>query len=161
MRARTALLLLIVIALGIFAAVNWSVITTPAPLNLIVARVEAPLGVVLLGVTAAVTALYALFLMWIETAALLEVRRSARELQAQRQLAENAESSRYEALRAYLQGELAELGTLPDKISRELTARLDRVETQLRSDIERSGNTLAAYVGELEERLARGDRPPA
>lgn len=161
MRARTALWLVIVVALGVFAALNWSVVTAPAPLYFVFARVEAPLGLILLGVTVGITALYALFLMWIETGALLEARRSARELQAQRQLAESAEASRYEELRAFLQRELAELHTLPEKVSRELIARLDRAENQLRSDIERAGNTLAAYFGELEDRLGRGDRPGA
>lgn len=159
MRARTALLLLIIVALGIFAALNWSAFTAPAPLYLVFARVEAPLGLILLGVTAGITALYVLFLLWIETGALLEARRSARELAAQRQLAESAEASRFAELRAYLERELGELRASPDKISREVIARLDRAETELRSDIERSGNTLAAYFGELEDRLNRGERP--
>ncbi len=34
MRARTAVLLVILAALGIFAALNWSVITTPTLLHL-------------------------------------------------------------------------------------------------------------------------------
>jgi uncharacterized integral membrane protein len=161
MRARTALWLLIVVALAIFAGLNWSVVTAPTPLSFVFARVEAPLGVILLGVSAGITALYALFLMWIETAALLETRRSARELQTQRQLAESAEASRYQELRTYLQGELAQLQAIPEKVSREVIVRLDQVENQLKSDIERTGNTLAAYLGELEDRLSRGDQPGA
>ena len=161
MRVRTALLLVILIALGIFAALNWSVITAPTSLYFVFARVEAPLGVILLGVTVGMTVLYALFLTWIETSALLEVRRSARELQAQRELAESAEASRYTELRAYLQGELAALRALPETASREVIARVDRAEDQLKGEIERAGNTLAAYFGELEERLSRGERPGA
>jgi uncharacterized integral membrane protein len=161
MRVRTALLLVILSALGVFTALNWSAITTPTPLYLVVARVEAPLGVLLLGVIVGITALYALFLTWIETEALLEARRSARELHAQRRLVESAEASRYEELRAYLQGEFAELRALPDQTARGTIARLERMEAELRSEIERAGNTLAAYVGELEERLGRGERPGA
>lgn len=159
MRARTALLLVILVALGIFAALNWSTITTPTSLNIVFARVEAPLGIVLLGVTVATTLLYALFLAWIETSALLEARRYARDLQAQRQLAESAEVSRYTELRAYLQSELSVLRTLPEAGSREVIARVDRAEDQLRGEIERTGNTLAAYFGELDDRLSRGERP--
>jgi hypothetical protein len=159
MRARTAALLVILVVLGIFTALNWSAFTAPTSLSLGVAHVDAPLGVVLLGVIIALTALYALYLTWVETSALLEARRFARELQTQRQLAESAEASRYAELRAYLETELAALRALPEATSREVIARLGRAEDALRGEIERSGNTLAAYVGELEERLGRGERP--
>jgi hypothetical protein len=39
-------------------------------------------------------------------------------------------------------------------------ARVDRVEDTLRAEVERAGNTLAAYVGELEDRLGRRDQTP-
>jgi uncharacterized integral membrane protein len=159
MRARTAVLLVILVALGIFAALNWSVITTPTQLHVVVARIEAPIGVILLAVALALTLLYAVFLAWIETSALLEARRFARELQAQRQLAESAEASRYTELKSLLQTELSALRTLREDVSRDVLARIDRVEDQLRGEIERTGNTLTAYFAELEERLNRGERP--
>jgi uncharacterized integral membrane protein len=158
MRARTALMLVILVALGIFAALNWAVFTAPTALNLVFARVEAPLGVVMLAITVAVTLLYVVFLAWLETAALLEARRSAREIHAQRELAQHAEASRYTELKAFISTELGELRTARESRALELSSRLDRVETELRADIERAGNTLAAYIGELEERLERGDR---
>ena len=34
-------------------------------------------------------------------------------------------------------------------------ARLDEVERDLRTAIEQSGNTLASYLGEIEDRLER------
>ncbi len=158
MRARTALMLVILVALGIFAALNWAVFTAPTALNLVFTRVEAPLGVVMLAITVGVTLLYVVFLAWFETAALLEARRSAREIHAQRELAQNAEASRYTELKAFISTELGELRTARESRALELSGRLDRVETELRADIERAGNTLAAYIGELEERLERGDR---
>jgi uncharacterized integral membrane protein len=158
MRARTALMLVILVTLGIFAALNWAVFTAPTALNLVFARVEAPLGVVMLAITVAVTLLYVVFLAWLETAALLEARRSAREIHAQRELAQHAEASRYTELKAFISTELGELRTAQESRALELSSRLDRVETELRADIERAGNTLAAYIGELEERLERGDR---
>ena len=36
-----------------------------------------------------------------------------------------------------------------------MTACLDRMERELRTAIEDSGNTLAAYIGELDERIER------
>jgi uncharacterized integral membrane protein len=159
MRARTAVLLLVLIALGIFAALNWPAITTPTSLNFVVARVDAPLGMVLLGVTALVTILYALFLTWVETAAFLESRRLGRELQMQRQLAESAEASRYTALEAHVESSLASMRAAFDASSRDVIARVGQSEEALRGEIERAGNTLAAYFEELEDRLNRGERP--
>ena len=160
MRARTALLLVVLVALGLFAALNWTVFTAPTDLNLLFARVQAPLGVILLVVIVAVTLLYAALLAWLETAALLEARRTARELEAQRRLAQEAEASRFTELKAFLTAELGELRALPEATARDLTAHLERVETALRGDVERAGNTLAAYIGELEERLERTDHAP-
>ena len=158
MRARSSVLLVILVALGIFAALNWPVFTAPTRLNLVMAQVETPLGIIMLTIVVAITLLYVASLAWLETAALLEARRSARELHTQRELAQNAEASRYSELRGFLATELGELRTIPETTARDLMARLERVETELRGDIERAGNTLAAYIGELEERLDRGER---
>ena len=159
MRARTALLFVVLVALGIFAALNWSAIAAPTQLHLVFVRLEAPLGIVLLAVTAGITVLYAALLSWIETSALLAARRHARDLDAQRQLAESAEASRYTELRSLLQTELAGLRGTQERLAQDVTARLDRVEDTLRGEIERAGNTLTAYFAELEDRLNRGERP--
>ena len=160
MRGRVVLVLLILVALGIFAALNWSIFTLPTELHLGFARVTAPLGLVMLAVTAGLTLLYAVLLIWLETAALLDARRSARELQAQRQLAEAAEASRYSQLQEYLHTELEVLRAQPATAARDLIARLDQMREGLRADIERTGNTLAAYLGEIEDRLERGGGSP-
>jgi uncharacterized integral membrane protein len=115
------MLLGILVGLGIFAALNWTAVSAPTDLNLLFRRVEAPLGVILLGVTAAVTVLYIAFLAWLETVALLEARRTARELNAQRELAQRAEASRYSELREFLAAELA---------SRDRAARRHRADRQ-------------------------------
>lgn len=161
MRARTVILSVILVGISIFAALNWTAFTMPTPLHLVVVRVEAPLGAIMLAVTAAVTVLYILFLTWLETSALLEARRSARELQAQRQLAENAEVSRIAELRGVLENGLRELRTEAEAASQDAIARIDRLEAELRAEIERAGNTLAAYIGELEDRLGRSRPEPS
>jgi len=161
MRARTLILLVILGGVGIFAALNWTVFTMPTPLHLVVARVEAPLGAIMLAVMAAVTLLYILFLTWLETSMLLEARRYARELQAQRALADNAEASRLAELRGILDHELGELRTGAEAASQRALARMDQLEAELRAEIERAGNTLAAYIGELEDRLGRSRPDPS
>lgn len=161
MRVRTALLLLVLAAVGLFTALNWAVFSARTPLSLGFWTVEAPLGMLLLAVIVGLTFLYLAFLTWIETSALLEARRYARELLVQRQLAENAEASRYEELKRGLETKLAALHEVPDSAAGRVLARLEQTESALRGDIERAGNTLAAYIGELEDRLnRRGTGPP-
>jgi uncharacterized integral membrane protein len=156
MRARNVIVIVVLAGLALFAAVNWSVFTGPTRLNLVVAQVEAPLGLTMLGVTAGLSVLYLVFVGWLETTALLEARRHARELQAQRQLAESAETSRYVELRQFLEAELRATREGSRQAVAELTARADRLEESLRAEVERAGNTLAAYIGELEDRILRG-----
>jgi hypothetical protein len=161
MRVRTAVLLLILITVGLFTALNWTVFSTPTSLSLGFRRVEAPLGMILVGVIVALSILYLFFLTWLETSALLEARRYGRELLAQRQIADSAEASRLAELRRVLEAELAALRAAPDAAAGRVLARLEQSEASLRQDIERAGNTLAAYIGELEDRLdRRGAAPP-
>lgn len=159
MRARTLTLAVILVGICVFAALNWTAFTMPTPLNLVVTRTHAPLGVIMLMLTAAVTLLYILLLAWLETAALLESRRHGRELQAQRQLAENVEASRYNDLKGTLGHELEEVRSAMEAESRRVSSRLDQLGADLKADIERAGNTLAAYIGELEDRLGKAGPP--
>ena len=159
-RPRTLFVLLVLVLLGAFAALNWPTFTAPATLNLLFLRIEAPLGLTMLGVVAALTLLYLLFVIGVETAALLEARRHARELEAQRRLADEAEASRFAELRRYLEAELGQLHGLPADAAQSVIARLERAEDVLKAEVERASNTLAAYVGELEDRLARGGQTP-
>jgi hypothetical protein len=85
---------------------------------------------------------------------LLETRRQSRELSAQRELADKAEASRFTELRQMLEQEFATLKGLGGQPG-ELLERLNRLETGLRQDIHDTGNSLSAYIGELEDRLQR------
>ncbi|APD09598.1 MULTISPECIES: DNA cytosine methyltransferase [Thermus] len=148
MSARTLFALLFLLLLALFAWLNWGEITRTVPLSLGLTRVEAPLGLVLVVALGVVSLLYLLFTIGLETAALLEVRRYARELLHYKKLAEDAEQSRYTELRRYLEAEFARLAEAEREEIRALEARI--AET-----LEKHGNTLAAYIGELEDQLLR------
>lgn len=148
MSARTLFALLVLLLLVLFAWLNWGEITKPTSLSLGLTRVEAPLGLVLVVALGVVSLLYLIFTIGLETAALLEVRRYARELLHYKKLAEEAEQSRYTELRRYLEAEFKRLAEAEKEEIRALEARL--AET-----LEKHGNTLAAYIGELEDQLLR------
>lgn len=161
MRVRTLFVVLVLVLLGAFTWLNWAAFTARTPLELLVTRVEAPLGLVMLGVVAVLTVLYAVIAVGVEVTALLEARRHARELLAQRRLAEEAEASRYTELRQYLEAELTRLGTVPTEAAREVIARVDQAEARLKGHIERVGDTLAAGAHERTDRRDRGPDPGA
>jgi uncharacterized integral membrane protein len=156
MHLRTLLVLLVLGILAVFAAVNWNSFMAPTTLSLLFATIQAPLGLVMLGFTALLTALFLLFIAYLQASLLIDSRRYARELQAQRTLADQAEASRIAELRGYLEAELPKLaGTIAESRAA-AEARIDRLDGDLRSVIEQAGNTLAAYIGEFEDRLERG-----
>ncbi len=103
--------------------------------------------------------LFLIFAAYLQTSVLLDARRHSRELQAQRELADKAEASRFTDLRGFLETELRKLGEQVAESRAGITGRLDQAEQDLRTAIEQSGNSLAAYIGELEDRLLRtGER---
>jgi uncharacterized integral membrane protein len=156
MQLRTLLLILVLALIALFAAVNWSAFTAPTTLSLVFSTVEAPLGLIMLAATAVIAVLFLVVIVYLQTSVLLEARRHAKELDAQRQLADQAEASRFTELRAFLEVELAKLGATHEQAKGEVLARLERLEAETRTAVETSGNTLAAYIGELEDRLEHG-----
>jgi hypothetical protein len=160
MKIRTLFLLIVVIAITAFAALNWSAFMTPTTLSLGVAVVQAPLGLVMLGVLVFLTALFLVFVIYMQTSVLIETRRHARELQSHRELADQAEASRFTELRGFLDVELKRQADLDADSRAAILARLDQLERDLRSSVEESGNTLSAYFGELEDRLEKGELTP-
>jgi ABC-type multidrug transport system fused ATPase/permease subunit len=158
MYLRTLLILSVIGALVIFAAINWSAFVAPTRLSMVFATVEAPLGLILLGIVAVLTLLFLVYVVYLQSSLLIDTRRHVREFQAQRELAEQAEASRVSELRVFLQNELRELTDRNEASRARVLARLDQLDRELRTVVEQSGNTLAAYIGEIEDRLDRVQR---
>jgi hypothetical protein len=153
MYLRTLIILAVLILIAIFSALNWSAFIAPTVLSLGFTSVEAPLGLILLGIVALLTLLFLVYITYLQSTVLLESRRHARELQLQRDLAEQAETSRFNQLRTTLETELAKLSGDMEQSKSLLLTRLDQIERDLRGALEQTGNSLAAYIGELEDRF--------
>jgi len=130
MPLRTVLLLVLLIAIALFAALNWSAFLTPTTLSLGVTQVQAPLGLIMLGLIAVITTLFLAYLVYLQTTVLMESRRHAKELQAQRELADQAEASRFTDLRAHVDTRLTE-------IESSLSAQLGEMRGSLRDHTDR------------------------
>ena len=149
MRARTFIALLAIVLIATFAIINWAAFTTPTALSLGFMSFEAPLGLMMLGLVALVVLGFAVYLALWQGTILMETRRHGKELQAQRELADQAEASRFTELRVAMQAEFAALGE-----------RLTAAQDGLRQEMRDSGNSLAATIGEIEDRLTRQNRLP-
>ena len=154
MRAQIVLVAVVMLLTLVFTLLNWSALSAPAPINLLVTQVQGPLGLVILGLGTVLIALFVLLLLWLQAGVLLESRRHSRELTAQRELADKAEASRFTDLRQMLEQEFASIKGQGGKPG-ELLERLNRMESALRQDIHDTGNSLAASIGELDDRLER------
>jgi len=165
MHIRTLFVLLVLGVMAVFAAVNWSSFMAPTTLSLLFATIQAPLGLIMLGFTALLTVVFLLFIAYLQASLLMDTRRHTRELQAQRTLADQAEASRIAELRGYLEAELPKITKEIAESRVAVDTHLDLLDRDLRSVVEQAGNTLAAYIGELEDRLDRGktgtDSPPS
>jgi uncharacterized integral membrane protein len=146
---------------GLFALLNWTAFVTPTPLSLGVTTVEAPLGLVMLGVVGFLSVLFVVWAMTLQAGALMESRRVARDLQAQRDLADKAEASRFTELRTFLAAELNTVAVAQEQTRAMMMSRLDRAQEAARASQEEASNTLSAYIGELEDRLERAQLVPA
>jgi ABC-type multidrug transport system fused ATPase/permease subunit len=141
--------------LVMFALLNWNAFTAPTALSVGLTTVEAPLGLLLLGFITLLTVLFLVYIVYLQSATLLESRRQARALQTQREVAENAETSRFHQLRTAMETALREQNNQALDFKNSVLARLEELERELRSTVERSGNSIAAYLGEIEDRLER------
>ena len=146
------LVLWIVLGLiAFFGFMNWPVLNTPVPLWVGVTTVTAPLGtlmLILFGITV-------VLMLAEQSAALAESRGYRRDLDAQRKLADQAEASRFTELRTYLTSEMARTEQRFVDTQNMVIARVDQLERSLRTAIEHQGNSVAATIGELDDRIER------
>lgn len=155
MNPRALVIAVVVAALGLFALLNWPAFVAPTALNLGFAEVNAPLGLIMLVATGVLVGLFLVYIVFLQAGVILEARRYAKELKSHRELADTAEASRFTELRAFLDGELRKMEAQGAAATRELGARIERLEQQLQDKLAESTRTLSAYVGEVDDKLDR------
>lgn len=153
MRTRIVLLVVAILLVAGFAALNWSEIIRPAPLLFGPVIVDAAMGAILLGLLAFATLVFVLATGAIRTRALMESRQHYKTLEAQRELADKAEASRFTDLRQHLDTQLRELRERDGvHISESHQAMLEN-QRELRAQLEQINRTLAARLADIEHRL--------
>lgn len=170
MRSRGILLTVVVLLGVLFAAVNWSTLTTPLPVNLLFGTVEVPVGLVLLLVVLALALVFFTGALFDRAGQLREIRRLEKQLEKARA---QLDARRLEEI-AEVRDAVQAWGT---SLERRVDERVGEAETSLRGALtdaearekERMTrleervvlvrNELAADVGEAEDTLRRMLRP--
>lgn len=160
MRILYLLLALVAALLVAVATLNWEVFITPTDISLGFGQVAVPLNLMLLGLLVLLSVLFLVHAVYIQGSALMETRRHTKELQANRELADKAEASRFTALREFIAAEMTRQEARQTEAQQQLLVRLAELAQASHTLTEQTGNSLAASLGELEDRLERGLPPP-
>ena len=105
----------------LFAGLNWGTLTTESTLNLAVAQIQAPVGVILLGLTSLFIALFVVATLYSRINNLMETRRLHKEVRTAQDLADRAEASRLKDMQQLMVSEF-----------RQLNERIARCESAVR-----------------------------
>ena len=158
MRARTIFLIVGIFLIAGFAMLNVDEFTRTSVLSLGFTTMQVPLGLVMLLLVVAILLVFLATTIYMQSANLIETRQYARELTAQRTLADKAEASRFTELRQYMESQAA-LGINRETLSKiAIDHRLAQTETLLLHRLDQSDNTAAAYWGQQTDALARDAR---
>ena len=158
MRAKTIFLVLFIAVVAAFVALNVGEFTRTSVLSLGFTSVQAPLGLVMLALLAAVAVIFLGVMIYLQSSNLLETRNYARELSTQRELADKAEASRFTELRHYLEAQAASQQRREQAAEQVLSERFAAQNRVLIARVEQSDNTLAAHLGQLEDQIERGEK---
>src|SRR4051794_13413495 len=153
MRARLIVLLVAILLVAGFAALNSAEIMRPTPLNFGAFTTDAPLGAILLGLLAVA------LLVFLASSAAAGARmrntenRYHRELQVQRDLAEREEASRFTQLPQHFDNHVREARQRDALVSTEFEKSMLQSHRELRHQLEQIHHTLSTRLGELESRM--------
>ena len=158
MRAKTIFLVLSIFVVAAFVALNVDEFTRTSVLSLGFTSVQVPLGLVMLALLAAAAVIFLGVMIYMQSSNLLETRNYARELSTQRELADKAEASRFTELRHYLEAQTAAQQRREQAAEQVLSERFAAQNRVLMARLEQSDNTLAAYMGQLEDQIERREK---
>jgi len=149
---------IVFVLLAIFTAANWHTLTTSTPLSFVAFSVEGPLGIILLVVSLILTLLVVAYALLLRTSWLIESRRLNRQLEEQRELAQQAETSRFIALQELIESEFKNLRTHVTESGISTIARAEQTEQILLKSIEEAANGISAHLGYIDDKLKNDTR---
>jgi len=158
MRTRTILLVVAILVVAGFAALNWSEMVRSTPLSFGILVTDAPLGLILLGLLFLTLLLFLGSAAAMRTQTLMDYRTQQKSLEAQRDLAEKAEASRFMDLRAHLDQHLRDMRERDAIAASEFDKAMLQSRREVQAQMEQMNRMIAARLNEMEQRLG-GTRP--
>lgn len=156
MRARLVFLVVAILSLAGFAALNWSEFARTAPLNFGPFVIEASIGFVMLAILGLSLLGFMVSNVVSESRHVIESRRHLQALETQRDIADKAEASRFAQLRQDFDTHMRETREHRQHVGLAATEG-DRtaVDTQreLKLQLEQMGRAIAGRLGDLESRI--------
>jgi hypothetical protein len=153
MRSRFIVLVVAILLVAGFAALNWSEIVRPSPLLFGPFVMDAPMGLILLGLLALSLIAFLASTAHMRTQSLIETRHHYKSLEAQRELADKAEASRFTDLRQHLDLQLRQLRERDTVAVTEFQKSVVESQRELRTHLEQINRTIASRLNEIEQRL--------
>jgi multidrug efflux pump subunit AcrA (membrane-fusion protein) len=158
MQLRTLFLVLVLILFGVFVVLNWGAFIEPTTLSLGFGEVIAPLGVIMLLLLTLLLLLFLAYVVYLRTTAKLDVDRYTKEMQSQRELINQDETARFTELREFFGGELRKIADRDNQIRKDLLAKLDKVDRDLRKalrqqEVDEAFNEREEYKQKLQAQL--------
>lgn len=153
MRTRTIVLVVAILLVAGFAALNWSEIVRTSPLLFGPVVADAPMGLILLGLLGLTLVLFLASSVAMRTQSLMDYRQHQKTLEAQRELADKAEASRFVDLRQQLDNHLKEMRERDAIAASEFDKAMVQSRREVQVQMEQVNRTLTARLNELEHRL--------
>ena len=149
MRARLLFIVLAGVIVAGLAALNWGEVTRTSRLNFGLILTDAPLAGILLAILAVTLAVFLVSSAIQESRSMLAWNRHAKELQAQRDLADKAEASRFTDLRQHIDSAYQR-----DSLNNgEFEKSMLQSHRDLRAQLDAMNRTLLARLAQLEARV--------
>lgn len=153
MRLRTIFLVIAILLVAGFVALNVDEFTRNSVLRLGFRTIEMPLGLVMLLLLILALVVFLASTLYMQSKNLLETRTHSRELSTQRELADKAEASRFTELRSFLQEQAQAAQQHESARDTVLSEHFAQQQQVLLARMEQLDNAMSAYLGEFEDRL--------
>ena len=155
MRTKILLLIIGIVLIAGFGALNVDEFTRTSTLNLGFTSMQLPLGLVMTVLVIAILLIFLLTTLYMHSTNLIETRKYAKQLNAQRELADKAEASRFTELRRYMESQAVLATNQGNDTVAAIDRRMMQTEKLLLQRLEETDNTNAAYWGQHDDALVR------
>ena len=145
MKIRTLFLLLILILMAVFLIINWGALSAETTVNLVYTEIQAPLGILVVGGFAAVVFILLIYMVWQQASVTMELRAAYKEARNAREVADDAEKSRFAESNRILLERIEKLEAL-------MTSRSDETLSVVKQESVKAEERLKAFATAQDKR---------